>query len=69
MRHLTGSLAAVLFVSPPAAAPLPCTRVLWVTADEHVLVGRTQDWTEKADSALRVHPRGLERQGAGLSPR
>jgi penicillin V acylase-like amidase (Ntn superfamily) len=29
-----------------------------------VLVGRTQDWTEKAGHAFRVFPRGIERTGA-----
>ena len=43
---------------------IPCTRVLWVTADGHVYVGRTQDWTEKANSAFRMYPRGISRTGA-----
>jgi choloylglycine hydrolase len=38
--------------------------VLWNSGDGHVLVGRTQDWTERADSAFRVYPRGIERIGA-----
>jgi choloylglycine hydrolase len=29
-----------------------------------VFVGRTQDWTEKANSAFRVYPRGIARTGA-----
>jgi len=29
-----------------------------------VFVGRTQDWTEKAGHAFRVHPRGVTRTGA-----
>jgi penicillin V acylase-like amidase (Ntn superfamily) len=41
-----------------------CTRVLWDDGNGNVLVGRTQDWTEKADSAFRVYPRGIERVGA-----
>jgi choloylglycine hydrolase len=41
-----------------------CSRVLWASPDNQVFVGRTQDWTEKADSAFRVYPRGLERIGA-----
>jgi choloylglycine hydrolase len=47
-----------------ASTALPCSRVLWVAGDGHVFVGRTQDWTEKANSAFRVYPRGMERVGA-----
>jgi choloylglycine hydrolase len=42
----------------------PCSRVLWDSGNGHVLVGRTQDWTEKANSAFRVYPRGIQRTGA-----
>jgi penicillin V acylase-like amidase (Ntn superfamily) len=38
--------------------------VLWASPDNQVFVGRTQDWTEKVDSAFRVYPRGIERTGA-----
>ena len=43
---------------------LVLARVLWASPDNQVFVGRTQDWTEKADSAFRVYPRGIERSGA-----
>src|SRR5215204_2795561 len=43
---------------------LACSRVLWASPDGSVLVGRTQDWTEKAGHAFRVFPRGMERTGA-----
>jgi choloylglycine hydrolase len=43
---------------------LACTRVLWVSPDGQVIVGRTQDWTEKAGHAFSVFPRGIERRGA-----
>jgi penicillin V acylase-like amidase (Ntn superfamily) len=43
---------------------LACTRVLWASPDGQVLVGRTQDWTEKAGHAFRVLPRGIGRIGA-----
>jgi hypothetical protein len=36
----------------------------WSAPDGEVFVGRTQDWTEKANSAFRVYPRGIERTGA-----
>ena len=47
-----------------ANTALPCSRVLWNPGNGHVFVGRTQDWTEKANSAFRVFPRGMERSGA-----
>jgi len=50
-----------LFSVSPA---LPCTRVLWDAGNGQVYVGRTQDWTEKANSSFRVYPRGIERTGA-----
>lgn len=46
------------------SSALSCTRVMWSAEDGQVLVGRTQDWTEKASSAFRVYPRGIERTGA-----
>lgn len=53
---------ATLMAFQPAAQA--CTRVLWASPDNQVFVGRTQDWTEKADSAFRVYPRGIARTGA-----
>ncbi len=61
-RGLTMALTATLMAVQPAAQA--CSRVLWAAADNQVFVGRTQDWTEKANSAFRVHPRGVERSGA-----
>lgn len=63
-RRFTRIVAAVaigLFATQDALA---CSRVLWVSPDNQVLVGRTQDWTEKANSAFRVFPRGIARTGA-----
>jgi choloylglycine hydrolase len=37
---------------------------MWVAGDNQVFVGRTQDWTERANSAFRVYPRGIKRRGA-----
>jgi penicillin V acylase-like amidase (Ntn superfamily) len=42
----------------------PCSRVVWVSANGQVFVGRTQDWTEKANTAFRMYPRGIKRTGA-----
>jgi choloylglycine hydrolase len=60
MRALT-LLIAGLFTAESA---MSCTRVLWAAPDGQVLVGRTQDWTEKVGSAFRLYPRGIERVGA-----
>jgi choloylglycine hydrolase len=56
---------AVLFAGLMSTqSALPCTRVLWSATDGQVFVGRTQDWTEKAGSAFRVYPRGMQRTGS-----
>jgi len=59
---LTVALAATLLAGLPVAEA--CTRVLWVSPDNQVFVGRTQDWTEKAGHAFRLFPRGVQRVGA-----
>jgi len=61
-RALALALTATLVALQPAAHA--CTRVVWLSPDDQVFVGRTQDWTEKADSAFRVYPRGIARMGA-----
>ncbi|QNL49750.1 linear amide C-N hydrolase [Olivibacter sp. SDN3] len=53
------SFGANLFV--PLA--LACTRVMWLTENGHVYVGRTQDWTERVNSKFRKFPRGISRVG------
>ncbi|WP_036285121.1 linear amide C-N hydrolase [Methylocystis sp. ATCC 49242] len=65
MRHgLRRAFAVVVIVLFSTSSALPCTRVLWSAGDGQVFVGRTQDWTEKASSAFRIYPRGIERKGA-----
>jgi choloylglycine hydrolase len=59
-RAVTIILAGLL----PTSSALPCTRVVWSAPDGQVFVGRTQDWTERANSSFRVFPRGMERTGA-----
>jgi penicillin V acylase-like amidase (Ntn superfamily) len=59
-RALTATLIGLLATQ----SALACTRVLWASPDNQVFVGRTQDWTEKANSSFRVFPRGMERVGA-----
>jgi hypothetical protein len=61
-RGLLVAFAATLMAVQPVAHA--CSRVLWAAPDGQVFVGRTQDWTEKANSAFRVYPRGIERTGA-----
>jgi penicillin V acylase-like amidase (Ntn superfamily) len=55
---------AILLACSTASVALACSRVLWNSGNGHVLVGRTNDWTGKVDSAFRVFPRGIERIGA-----
>jgi penicillin V acylase-like amidase (Ntn superfamily) len=57
-------IPAVLLALSSTSIALACTRVLWNSGNGHVMVGRTQDWTEKANSAFRVYPRGIARIGA-----
>ncbi|WP_424362472.1 linear amide C-N hydrolase [Methylocystis parvus] len=64
MRYAVGTLAAFAVMLFSASTALPCSRVLWAPGDGQVFVGRTQDWTEKANSAFRVYPRGIARTGA-----
>lgn len=61
LKQIFTVILAGLFSAQSAEA---CTRVLWAAPDGQVLVGRTQDWTEKAGHAFRVFPRGMERMGA-----
>lgn len=63
-RNLKRILALALLGLFSAESALSCTRVLWASPDNQVFVGRTQDWTERANSAFRVFPRGIERTGA-----
>lgn len=62
--RLTNFVAALTIGLLVAQDALACTRVVWMSPDGQVLVGRTQDWTEKAGHAFRVFPRGIERVGA-----
>jgi penicillin V acylase-like amidase (Ntn superfamily) len=64
MRRFFGTAGAVALMFSQAFPALSCSRVLWDSGNGHVIVGRTQDWTEKANSAFRVYPRGIARVGA-----
>lgn len=43
-----------------------CTRVLWNTAHDDVIVGRTMDWPESTHPILYAMPAGIERDGGQL---
>ena len=62
-RGLAKALAALATLAMANTA-LPCSRVLWNPGNGQVFVGRTQDWTERINTAFHVHPRGIERTGA-----
>ncbi len=65
MRNFVKRAATLIFAGLfSTSSALSCTRVLWSAENGQVFVGRTQDWTEKANSAFRVYPRGIERTGA-----
>jgi choloylglycine hydrolase len=63
-NHLRRVFAVILVGLFSTSNAMPCSRVLWSAGDGQVFVGRTQDWTEKINSAFRVYPRGIERTGA-----
>jgi choloylglycine hydrolase len=63
-RRLTNFVTALTIGLLATQDAMACSRVLWASPDGQVLVGRTQDWTEKAGHAFRVFPRGMERTGA-----
>ena len=63
-RKATNLIAAFAIGLLATQDALACTRVLWMSPDGQVIVGRTQDWTEKAGHAFLVFPRGIERTGA-----
>jgi choloylglycine hydrolase len=64
MRHTTVTLGVFVVGLLSASSAIPCSRVLWDSGTGQVFVGRTQDWTERANSAFRIYPRGIERRGA-----
>lgn len=59
------AIAVALAIAPPAH---PCSRVLWVTQDQGVLVGRNMDWFEDIKSNMWLLPRGMARNGMGSGP-
>ena len=61
--HFAKLFVTILFLASTLIGNT-CSRVLWVSANGQVFVGRTQDWTEKANTAFRMYPRGIHRSGA-----
>ena len=43
-----------------------CTRVLWNTSGDDVIVGRTMDWPESTQPTLYALPAGMKRDGGKL---
>jgi penicillin V acylase-like amidase (Ntn superfamily) len=64
VRNCRKPVAAFLVGLLSTSAAFACSRVLWKAQDGQVLVGRTNDWTSKVDSAFRVFPRGIDRVGS-----
>ncbi|MGE0023126.1 MAG: linear amide C-N hydrolase [Hyphomicrobium sp.] len=60
-KSIISAIVLVSVLAVPAADVEACSRALWTTKAGQVFVGRTQDWTEKANSTLRKFPRGQER--------
>ncbi|WP_413558349.1 linear amide C-N hydrolase [Bdellovibrio sp. HCB209] len=59
VRRLFALLMPFLVIQPA----YPCTRFLWDTKDNDVVVGRNMDWFEDIGSNMWLLPRGIERQG------
>jgi choloylglycine hydrolase len=64
MRIIVVTLLFFLIGFFSASSVFACSRVLWDAGNGQVFVGRTQDWTERINSAFRVYPRGVQRVGA-----
>ena len=56
---LAVAISMTLFIGPA----YPCSRVLWNSNGQAVVVGRNMDWFEDMKTNLWVFPRGIERDG------
>lgn len=56
---LAAALLTTLFIGPV----YPCSRVLWNSNGQAVVVGRNMDWFEDMKTNLWVFPRGIQRDG------
>ena len=67
MKRSTIIKAALLVIVPFIAFSYmdahACSRILWESKGQPVLVGRNMDWTERMGTQLYAMPRGIERQG------
>jgi len=59
-QFLIGSLLLITLSSPPAFA---CSRLLWNSTDNQVIVGRTMDWAFPFENNLYITPRGATING------
>lgn len=65
--HLAGGAALLPALSlAPWRRAEACTRVLWNSNNQAVMVGRTMDWPESTQPKLYVMPAGLARDGGKL---
>lgn len=64
----SSGLAASIAALTPLNRAAACTRVLWNTASERVIVGRTMDWPESTEPMLYAMPAGMARDGGVLGP-
>lgn len=58
-RSLVSFAVSFLFLQPA----FPCTRFLWDTKSQDVIVGRNMDWAEEIGSNMWLFPRGMSRDG------
>lgn len=56
----TLSIILSLLMAVPA---YPCSRVVWDSPNQDVIVGRNMDWAEDIGSNLWLFPRGMAREG------
>lgn len=58
---------AVAFLAISISQPAACTRILYETATNNFIVGRTMDWYDDTGTDLWAFPRGMVRDG-GVGP-
>jgi choloylglycine hydrolase len=57
------SILCLLLLSLILQPAYPCTRFLWDTKKQDVIVGRNMDWVEDTGSNMWLLPRGIARDG------
>jgi choloylglycine hydrolase len=59
-RSILAMVCSLLVIQPA----YPCTRFVWDTNGQDVVVGRNMDWAEDIGSNMWLLPRGMSRDGA-----